>query len=213
MLYIDLISCPQIFFPLRSRNSIPRFKAIVFTENSNAWACKNDIDQLIIDSVVIGCHFISNRSQKKSSANSAKFLVTSLSKTFGIFYQIYHIFGFLLIITLFIAISITFPTMSTFSSQRSGPRICSPTGRSIELSSVGDANPTGIVSPGIPASDAGIVNISSRYRASGSVPLAPIFQATVGAVGVTMTSTNSNALAKSWRINSRTAVALRKYAS
>lgn len=74
----------------------------------------------------------------------------------------YHTLGFLLSTIPFIACSITCPTINTFSSQRTGPRICIPTGRSIELSSFGDAYPTGTVRPGIQANEAGSVNISSR---------------------------------------------------
>lgn len=55
-----------------------------------------------------------------------------------------------------------FPTIRIFSSPSTGPRIWIPTGRSIVGSSDGEAYPTGTVSPGIPASEAGIVKISSR---------------------------------------------------
>ena len=71
--------------------------------------------------------------------------------------------------------------------------------------SSGRLYPTGTVRPGSHARDPFTVKISERYILSGSSVFSPIFHATDGAVGVTMTSTFSKAFAKSSRINSRTA--------
>lgn len=121
--------------------------------------------------------------------------------------NIYQICGCLSCTTARIACSITCPTSKTRDSPHTGHKICSPTGKNTDESSEGVAYPTGILSPGSPASDAGIVKISSRYSSIGSATFCPIFHATCGAVGVSSTSTDSNTVRKSQRINSRTAEA------
>ena len=58
--------------------------------------------------------------------------------------------------------------------------------------------------PGTPARLAGMVAMSLRYIAIGSSSLSPILKAVVGAVGLTRTSTCSNAAAKSRAMSVRT---------
>ncbi|CAB4556109.1 unannotated protein [freshwater metagenome] len=81
--------------------------------------------------------------------------------------------------------------------------IWKPTGR---LSS--SANPQGRLMPPMPAIFTGIVAMSFRYIASGSLDFSPILNAVVGAVGETKTSHFSNAASKSCLIKVRTFCAL-----
>ena len=91
---------------------------------------------------------------------------------------------------------------STRWSERGGPKICSPTGSPVLL------RPQGMEIPGIPASDAGAVNISHIYMVRGSSTFSPIGNASMGDVGPTMRSTSSKADLKSSWIRRRTFKAL-----
>ena len=62
----------------------------------------------------------------------------------------------------------------------------------------------GIPMPGTPARFAGIVVMSLRYMASGSLSFSPSLNAVVGAAGDTSTSTCPKAATKSRWINKRT---------
>ena len=70
--------------------------------------------------------------------------------------------------------------------------IWKPTGRPSS-----GATPQGRLIPPIPAMFTGIVAMSFKYIASGSLAFSPILNAVVGQVGETMTSHLANALLKS----------------
>ena len=88
-------------------------------------------------------------------------------------------------------------------SLNAGPTIWRPTGSRVPPPR-GSARALGIEIAGTPASDAGTVQKSLRYIASGSASFAPSSNATPGAVGVTMKSKCSKAVAKSSAIFVRT---------
>ena len=70
------------------------------------------------------------------------------------------------------------------------------------------AKPEGSDMPPIPAILTGMVAMSLRYIASGSLAFSPILNAVVGHVGETSTSALINARVKSWVIRVRTFWAL-----
>src|SRR3989338_4570287 len=83
-------------------------------------------------------------------------------------------------------------------SSKGLPISCTPIGRPDAV------NPQGTESAGTPAKLAGIVKISERYIASGSVSFSPILKGGVGVVGDKIKSAFSKAVLKSWRISVRT---------
>src|SRR5262249_6284701 len=85
-----------------------------------------------------------------------------------------------------IACSSAWPARKSVFSPNCGPISCRPTGRPSE-------SPDGMLSPGSPARQEGIVIRSHAYIASGSLALSPIGNATVGEVGVAIASKRSSA--------------------
>src|SRR6516162_9271340 len=96
-----------------------------------------------------------------------------------------------------IACSSAWPTRKSVFSPNWGPINWSPTGMPSE-------SPHGMLSPGSPAMQDGIVSRSERYIAMGSAVRAPSGNATVGDVGETSASNVSNSASCSCLITVRT---------